>query len=561
MDENKIRSDAENAAEGVTEERKTEEAQAEPETVNEEPVKAEKPEKMRNQAILRRGSFSIAITAAVLAGIIVLNILTGALSKRVSLDFDMTPEKKNSFTAENTEFLKKIKKKVTITVCAAKEDYASQIYSNLYSYYGEYLVNPTEYLEQTITLLDRYPVCNRNITLKYLDTQSTEIMSILDKYKNEDLTYGSIIVSANEGDDEVYKVLNFEDIYQHSDDYYTMEITGNNLETAVTGAISYVAGGKSKKMAILTGHSSQESDISAYEDLFKSDNFEVTVIDDQNLTAISNEYDVVTIIAPTMDFQKPELTALAEYLENGGKRDRSLFYFPTIGEEPLKNLNDFLLTEWGISMGGGQEILYETDDKNHYQQTPILLKSSLTEEHTDMGGGLNECWLALAVPVLEAKEKPSGVTTDILAQTSDTVVALPYEVLQDENWDGSTDSYTKQSYCAALRAEMMDYNDDNEEIKSQVFVFSSYISFLSSEFNEYYGLNSASNNILQACCELAVGGEVENVYFAPKSISSTEFTKPTESEAKAVRRVFMFVIPLLVIAAGVVVYIRRRNAR
>ena len=224
MDEKKINPEMENEPETETEETADTAAEDTREVSEEKTAesKEEKPKKMRNRSLLRRGSFSIVITAVVLAGIIILNILTVALSKRVLLDFDMTPEKKNSISAENAEYLKKLKKKVTITVCAAKDDYASQIYSNLYSYYGDSLANPTEYLEQTLTLLDRYPVYNHNITLKYLDTQSAEIMTIVEKYKNENLTYGSIIVSAQEGEEEIYKVLNFEDIYETSGDYYTM---------------------------------------------------------------------------------------------------------------------------------------------------------------------------------------------------------------------------------------------------------------------------------------------------------------------------------------------------
>lgn len=576
MDENKIRSEAENATEETIEEVKEEQDQAETETVEttkeetseEDTEKEKKPKRMRNQALLRRGSFSIAITAVVIAGIIVLNILAAALSKRVLLEYDMTPEKKNSISAENAEYLKKIDKKVTITVCAKEDEYVSQIYSGLYSDYGNYLVNPTEYLDQTITLLEKYPIYNRNITLEYLDTQTQEMMSLTKKYADEELHYGSIIVSSDE-EEGLHKILNFKDIYEQSDDYYTFEITGNKLETALTGAIAYVAGGRTKKVALLTGHSSGET-FDTFQDFLKENNYEVSVIEDQTLTSISTEYDIVAIVRPTLDFKKEEITAISQFLENGGKRDKSLLYFPAFGKDPLTQFNDFLLTDWGISVEDNS-VLFETDENMHVQQAPYVMKASLTEEHSDMGGKLSDCWVHIGVPVSPAKEMSTGATIDIIAQTSDTVVAIPYEDMLKEDFDGSTDSYTQQSYCAVLRSEIMGYNEDNEEIKSQVFVFNSATAFLNlpveevygypMSFEDYYGVNSADQNVLKACGELAIGGKVANVFFETRNIQTAEFTRPTEGEAKAVRRVWMLLIPLLVLAAGVTIYIRRRNAR
>ena len=68
--------------------------------------KAKKAKKIKNQALLKRGGYAMAITAAVLAGIVVLNVLLGVLAKRVPLEFDMTLDKQNSIAAENIEYIK-----------------------------------------------------------------------------------------------------------------------------------------------------------------------------------------------------------------------------------------------------------------------------------------------------------------------------------------------------------------------------------------------------------------------------------------------------------------------
>ena len=71
--------------------------------VAEKPKKGKKAKRIKNQALLKRGGYAVAITAAVMVGIIVLNVLLGVLAKRVPLEFDMTLDKKNSMSQENVE--------------------------------------------------------------------------------------------------------------------------------------------------------------------------------------------------------------------------------------------------------------------------------------------------------------------------------------------------------------------------------------------------------------------------------------------------------------------------
>ena len=63
------------------------------------------PEKklLKNTLFAKKGGYSIALTAMVLVGIIVFNILVTALSNRFILEFDMTAQKQNSISEENIE--------------------------------------------------------------------------------------------------------------------------------------------------------------------------------------------------------------------------------------------------------------------------------------------------------------------------------------------------------------------------------------------------------------------------------------------------------------------------
>ena len=251
--------------------------------------KNKRQKKLKNQALLKKGSYSVAITAIVLAGIIVLNILVGVLSKRVSLEYDFSSDKKNSLSAENVKYVKNVKKDVSVIFCTSEDTYVDSM-----SYYAQQynvISGGNEYYEQTLKIVNKYAAYNSKIKLEYVDPQSADFTKISAEYPNEKLSYGDIIVSAKNR----HKIIKYTDIYSLSDDQTyaaygitSSTVTGNNIENALTGAISYVLSDKTIKVAFLTGHSS--ADITAdYKTLLSDNNYEIETITDNVITNISSE--------------------------------------------------------------------------------------------------------------------------------------------------------------------------------------------------------------------------------------------------------------------------------
>ena len=520
--------------------------------------KAKRPKKLKNQAILRKGGFSIAITAAVLAGIIVLNVLVSALSKRFVLEYDMTPQKENSMSDENIEYLKGLDTEVEIIVCATPDDYEG----GYMGYYAKSLYNvsedATDYYKQTIKLLDKYPVYNDKITLRYVDTQGTEFTEISTKYSKEKLYYGDIIVSCTKNGSERYKVIGYEDIYYLSQDTtysaygYTMNtVDGNNVETAVTSAIAYVTSDKTKRVAVIKGHSRTDY-TEDYVTLLKENNYEVTELTEGMVGSISNEYDAVVIAAPNTDFLGSELDALSEFLENDGKLGKGLIFFADAAAPYLPNLSDFL-EQWGIAVGEG--ILFETNSQNYMPDDPTTMGTYPTDSENDITKGMQLCITGYNVPITEAYDAEGLITVTSLMSTPESVVAAP--VGTDAAWTGA-DDYTKMSYSSVIQSEMMNYDENNNEISSYVFAFSS-VEFIKSDYNEQSSV--ANKNITLAAAERAVGAENTGVSFVSKTIADESYSDSvTDASLRTVRIVFMFVLPIACIALGIYIFIRRKNA-
>ena len=513
-----------------------------------------KPRKLRNTAFLKRGGFALAITAAVLVGVVLLNILVGALSNRFHLDFDMSPQKVNTISKENKEFIKGVKIPVTITVCAEKDSYVRML-----AQYSESVFNAAgdpAYFEQTVNLIEKYAEYNKNITLRFIDPQDPAFTEISTKYANDKVIFSDIIVSSGEEETERYKVVHFTDIYALSDEsgyaaagYGAYTISGNNIETVLTSAVAYAASSESKKVALLTGHSASNV-YESYVETLKLNNYEIETISDTIVTKIPGDCDAVLIAAPTSDFLGNELDVISEFLENGGDLSKGLIVFTDATAPYLPNFYDFL-EQWGITVSEG--ILFETNAGSHLPDQPTALgtwpdKDSLTS-------GMNYAVTGYNLPIQPAFESEGNITVTTLMSTTESVVAAP--VGTPNNWDGAG-NYEKDTYCGVIQSQKLDYNDDNEAISSFVMAFSS-VEYIFSDRAESSTLSN--KDISLAAMSRATGREDVEISFISKTITNESYAESvTEASTLAIKIIFIGVLPILTIAACIFIYIRRKNA-
>ncbi len=512
---------------------------------------------IKNQALLKRGGYAVIITAVVLVGIIAFNVLLTVLSNRFVLEYDMTSDKINTISEENSRFIKKVDSEVTVTMCAKAEDY----YGGYMNYYAQNLYGLTEdysdYYKQTVNLIERYNNYNNKIKVNFVDTQDASFTEITSKYSKEKLNYGDIIVSCETNGNERYKIVGFKDIYSIAEDDtyaaygYTMStIEGNNIETALTSAIAYATSSEAKKAAFITGHAKEDLS-ETYRELLKTNNYEVDVIADSMVSKISSEYDAVFIVAPTIDFLESELDAITDFLDNGEKYDKGLVFFGDASAPYLPNLYSFL-EEWGIEVGEG--ILFETDTNNYMPDTPTVLGSYPSSED-EITNNIQICISGYNVPMKPAFSEDGSKKVTSLVATPATVVGAP--VGTSNSWKGA-DEYEKSSYSTVIQCERLAYDDDNNPIKNNVIAISSY-EFIHSEYAEYDSVGN--KNIAFAVAERAVGAEDTGISFVSKVISNESFsTSVTQTSVNVVTIVFMVVLPVLCIAAGIYVYIRRKNS-
>lgn len=516
-----------------------------------------KSDKIKNQALFKRGTYSVIITAVVLVGIIVFNILLSVLSNRFMLEYDMTSDKVNTVTAENAKFIKEVDKQVTITMCAKAEDY----YGGMMTYYAQNLYGITDdysdYYKQTVNLIERYNDYNNKIKVDFVDTQDSSFTEITAKYSKESLAYGDIIVSCKQGDNERYKIIGFEDIYEIATDdsyaaygYTFTTIEGNDIETALTSAVAYVTSSETKKVAFITGHSKDDYSAS-YRELLKTNNYEVDLLSETLLSKISNEYDAIFIVAPTVDFIESELSAIADFLDNSEKYGKGLVFVGDASAPYLPNFYGFL-EEWGIEVGEG--LLFETNSSNYMPDKPTVMGSYPASDDS-ITNGVSLCISGGNIVINPAFSEDGDTTVETLISTPGTVVNAPTGT--SDTWSGAGE-HLKSAFSTVIKSERTAYDSDNNLLKNTVIAFSS-IDFIYSEYAETTTIGN--KDIAFAAAERASGAEETGISFVTKVITNESFASSvTQSAVNTIYIIFMIALPVLCIAAGIYVYIRRKNS-
>jgi len=521
-------------------------------------AKNRKPRKklLKNQALFKKGGFSIALTAIVIIAAIVINVLVSALSERFVLEIDLTTDKINTVNEENIKYLKNnVKDDITVIVCADEDTYASYMNSYAQNYYG--IADGSDYYNQTVNLIKKYNAYNKKIDIQFVDMYSTEFTAISKEYANSSLAYGDIIVSCEKNGNKRHKILSFTDVYSLTEDntyasYYgtTYTMSGNNLETALTSAIAYVTSAETKTIGIITGHSTADY-TSDFREILKLNNFEIVDINDSIVTTIPEEVDALVIAAPNKDFIQTELDTIAAFLDNDGNLSKGLVFFADATAPYLTNLYDFL-SQWGIEIDDG--ILFETNTGNHTPDDPFTmgLYPSGADEITNEVQG---CITGYNVPITAAFESKDGIKVTSLIDSMDTVVAAPKGT--DAGWTGHSD-YEAQKYSGILQAVKESYNDDNEFITSYVMALSS-VEFIYSEYNQYTKV--LNTDVAYAVTDRAAGTQNTGISFSPSRISNESFSaEVTEASANVMRAIFMWILPALCLVVAVIVFIKRRNS-
>lgn len=464
-----------------------------------------------NQIAFQGGSYSLAVSAVVLAILIVVNILASALPTTLT-KYDISSSKLYSITSNTKVVVNALEQDVTIywVVQSSKED---QVIENLLGKYE--------------SLFDHIEVVKKNPDVFHTFTA---------QYTDETVQNNSLIVEC--GDKSRY--ISTTDIYLGEVNLYTgtYNTTDFDGEGAITSAIDYVVSDDFPQLYLLEGHGERELPDSFREQIEK-ENMELNTLSLLTVDEIPEDADCVMIYSPASDISSEEKDMLTDYAAQGGK----LLVMAGLTEDGiLENLYS-LLADYGMEASEG---IVVQEDREHFAfRAPyVLLPDMNSHEITD--SLMEENYYPIMPIAL-------GLTaTDELDEETVTAL-LTTSYLSFSKLDGySLDTYErKDGDIEGPFAVTVSVETSNE---GRIVWFTSS-DFLEDMYNAY---SSGANADLAMNALSSLIGESEAMAIRSKSLNYNYLTI-SDSASSLLKIMMIGVFPLLYLCIGIYVVLRRRR--
>lgn len=477
----------------------------------------------------RHGSVAIGIVVAVIAIVIVLNIICSLLVDRFpNLRIDMTANSSYALQEDTVDYVSHLSKDVKVTILMNKDDFESG---------GSYMVQTDNLLEKMESSSDG------KLKIDYVDL--TENPTFTSKYTDINWTDSSakhlMLVECG----KQYKVLELEDCFEYDEQAYAyqgnFQITGSKVEQAVVTSMLNVTTEDKVVVDMITGNN--EQDYSAIKTLLDNNAYKVNEI---SLATQDLEEDatIAVLFAPSVDLDEAAVSKLSGWLENDGEYGRTLVYVPTADMPSTPNLDE-LLNEWGMSVDTGY--VFETSgDHLVSNSSPYAFLVDYTNYYKD---GLKNSGIPVVVSDAHAINVTDENKAHAILNTSSSAGIYPLDA--EEGWDYN-DAITGEPICVA--AEGVKSNTDEQE--SKLVVFGSYVMF-NSNIMSYNSYNNSAYfmNVMNTVS----GKDDTGITIETKSMESTELGVSDVATRSIIMVIFVIIVPIAVIVIGLVFWIRRRN--
>lgn len=461
---------------------------------------------MKKNIAFKGGSYAIVLTCIVLALLVVVNLLAGALPANLT-KLDISSSKLYSITSNTKAVVNALEQDVTIywIVQSGKED---DVIDNLLAKYE--------------SLSDRIQVVKRNPDV---------YPAFAKQYTDETVSNNSLVVVSG----EKYRYVPYSDIYVSQGSAYSYSYTTSfDGEGAITSAIDYVVSTELPILYTLEGHGE-----TALPDTFagqlEKENVETKSLSLLNVDEIPEDAAALMIHAPASDISEEEAKMLSEYVKSGGKL---LILAGPVADGELTNLYG-ILSDYGVTAVQG---IVSEGDRSHYAfQTPYVLLPDLGD--SDITAPLAEKNYMAIVPIAAGLQITGDSAVSLLDTTDSAYSKLAgYQQTTYEKEDGDIDG------PFSLGVDIQDHSSGRI-----IFFTSSYL--LDDMYNAY---SSGANNDMVMNALSALMGDRQAMSIRSKSLNYNYLTI-SESAASTIKLVMIGLVPLCYLAMGVVTVLEKRR--
>lgn len=471
---------------------------------------------------------ALVITAVVLVATILLNVVVSLMSDKLpGMSIDLTSKGAFQLSETSIKLAKNVKKDLKITFLDDKQSYRSKASSN--TYYA-----------QVMAIAEEYGKYNNKISAEYVSIVDNP--NFENKYPQETLSADNIIVSCG----DKYRVLDQYDIFNVKSYYSTYSyIASSKAEEAFDGAILAVTSTESTKLAIVEDNSTE--DFTYFKNILEQNNYELVSVKLEQ-EDIPKDAKMLIVFTPEKDFSKTAAKKIRTYLENNKEYGKNMLYIPSLKTYKTPNLDE-VLSDWGITVGDG--LAYELESSSIYGRNMYdgilcyMGSNAFTSKFDDN-----------SAPVISSYARPitldSKAETQSLLQYSSKSGVCPSDA--DDSYD-FTGNAKGNIIIAGYGVNGIFANDKKSSDKiSTVFVFGSSTMFEKTILASTYSDQKYILAMLNESC-----GRVDQE-IAVEAKELTQYDVQIDNNSASVIGLVCYVgLPIAVICAGLIVFVKRRN--
>lgn len=500
-----------------------------------DPKPGKKPSVFRGNKF-KRGGMATVMTVVFIAIVVVVNVLVSLLTERFpSMNIDLTAQGMNTLSDQAVKIAESVEQETTIYLIGTEDAYRED---RILSNYG------LKY-SQVANLAERLGEVNGKIKTQFIDPDTNP--SFINSYPDESLVRGRVLVRT----EKRYKVLTVDDMFSMSQNSSTGATeTYSNVDSALAGALELVNMDKVPVLTIATGHGEMltSSDMSSFLDMIKKLNFEVREVDFMT-EDIPADTQLLMLPTPTTDYTDVELDKIRALLADE-ERQESIAVLVTCypSQSELPKLNGFL-EEWGVSVAAGQ-VVAETDSSRYALANPSLVFVDNNEDVLE-DNGYSRLVSPMSVPLTLLFTGNGDVGTRALWTTSDKAYAIAAEDMAEEAGDPDLSQQTVATLSSALT------QFGNDFYYRSVIVFGSTYVFTDTFMVNAYGDRNYVSDLLRYATDTD-GSEV-TVLPARVQTNTLDVTASQNTITVLGLGVFTVGLPVLILAAGLVIFLKRRH--
>lgn len=471
---------------------------------------------------------ALVITAVVLVATILLNVVVSLMSDKLpGMSIDLTSKGAFQLSETSIKLAQNVKKDLKITFLDDKQSYRSKASSN--TYYA-----------QVMAIAEEYGKYNNKISAEYISIVDNP--NFENKYPQETLSADNIIVSCG----DKYRILDQYDIFNVKSYYSTYSyIASSKAEEAFDGAILAVTSTESTKLAIVEDTSTE--DFTYFKNILEQNNYELVSVKLEQ-EDIPKDAKMLIVFTPEKDFSKTAAKKIRTYLENNKEYGKNMLYIPSSKTYKTPNLDE-VLSDWGITVGDG--LAYELESSSVYGRNMYdgilcyMGSNAFTSKFDDN-----------SAPVISSYARPitldSDAETQSLLQYSSKSGVCPSDA--DDSYD-FTGNAKGNIIIAGYGVNGIFANDKKSSDKiSTVFVFGSSTMFEKTILASTYSDQKYILAMLSESC-----GRV-NQEISVEAKELTQYDVQIDNNSASVIGLVCYVgLPIAVICAGLIVFVKRRN--